>query len=87
MKQLPMSQFHSAFLGLWTRKEAVLKALGRGFFIDPRDVEVGTEPSRRYVSFDERVWTVESLAISPGVAAAAAIEGELDTALVVSSHE
>jgi 4'-phosphopantetheinyl transferase len=87
LKQPPMNQFHSAFLDLWTRKEAVLKALGQRFFIDPRDVEVGTGPCRSYVNFDDRIWTVESLAISPGVAAAAAIEGELDTPLVVSSHE
>ena len=87
LKQLPTNQVHSAFFELWTRKEAVLKALGRGFFIDPREVEVGTGPGRSYVNFDERIWTVESLAISPCVAAAAAIEGKLDTPLIVSSHE
>ena len=38
LKQLPTSQVHSAFFELWTRKEAVLKALGRGFFIDPREL-------------------------------------------------
>lgn len=87
LKQLPTNQVHSAFFELWTRKEAVLKALGRGFFIDPREVEVGTGPGRSYVNFDERIWTEESLAISPCVAAAAAIEGELDTPPIVSSHE
>ncbi|WP_213290394.1 4'-phosphopantetheinyl transferase superfamily protein [Bradyrhizobium sp. sGM-13] len=87
LKQLPTSQVLSSFFDLWTRKEAVLKALGRGLFIDPREVEVGPEPGRSIVKFDERTWTVESLAISSGVAAAAAIEGELDIPLVVSSHE
>ncbi len=87
LKQLPTSQVHSTFFDLWTRKEAVLKALGRGFFIDPREVEVGIGPGRSYVNFDERIWTVESLTISSSVTAAAAIEGKFDTPLVVSSLE
>ena len=58
-----------------------------GSLIDPRDVEVGIGPGRSYVNFDERIWTVESLAISSSVTAAAAIEGKLDTPLVVSSFE
>jgi 4'-phosphopantetheinyl transferase len=32
LKQLPTSQVHSTFFDLWSRKEAVLKSLGRGFF-------------------------------------------------------
>lgn len=87
LKQLPTSQVHSAFFDPWTRKEAVLKALGRGFSIDPRELEVGIGPGRSYVNFDERIWTVESLAISSSVAAAAAIDGKLGTPLVVSSAE
>lgn len=87
LKQLPTSQVHCTFFELWTRKEAMLKALGRGFFIDPREVEVGIGPGRSYVNFDERIWTIESLAIGSSVAAAAAIEGKFDTPLVVSSLE
>jgi len=87
LKQLPTGQVHSIFFELWTRKEAVLKALGRGFSINPRELEVGIGPGRSYVNFDERIWTVESLAISSSVAAAAAIDGKLGTPLVVSSAE
>jgi 4'-phosphopantetheinyl transferase len=85
LRQLPTDQIHSAFFDLWTRKEALLKALGRGFLIDPREVEVGIGPGRSHVNFDARIWTVASLAIGSGVTAAAAIEGEFDTALVVRS--
>jgi 4'-phosphopantetheinyl transferase len=87
LKQLPTSEVHSTFFDLWTRKEAMLKALGRGFFIDPREVEVGIGPGRSYVNFEERIWMVESLAISSSVAAAAAIEGKFDAPLVVTSFE
>src|SRR6185437_5172724 len=31
----------AAFLALWTRKEAALKAMGAGFSIDPRSLHVG----------------------------------------------
>jgi 4'-phosphopantetheinyl transferase len=87
LRRLPTGQIHSTFFDLWTRKEALLKALGQGFLIDPRQVEVGIGPGRSYVHFDARIWTVESLAIGSGVTAAAAIEGEFDTALVVRSFE
>ena len=87
LKQLPTSQVHSRFFDLWSRKEAVLKASGGGFLVDPREVEVGIGPGRSYVNFDERIWTVETLAIGSGVTAAAAIEGKFDTPLVVSSFE
>lgn len=84
LKQLPASQVHSSFFELWTRKEAVLKASGRGFSINPRELEVGFGPGRSYVNFDERIWTVESLAISSSVAAAVAIDSRFRTPLVVN---
>jgi 4'-phosphopantetheinyl transferase len=87
LRQLPNSQVHSRFFDLWSRKEAVLKASGEGFLVDPREVEVGIGPGRSYVDFDERKWTVETLAICSGVTAAAAIEGKFDAPLVVSSFE
>ena len=87
LKQLPPSQVHSTFFDLWTRKEPLLKAFGRGFFIDAREVEVGIGSGRSNVNFDGRIWTVESLIISSSVTAAAAIEGKLDSPLVISSPE
>jgi 4'-phosphopantetheinyl transferase len=36
-----------AFLRCWTRKEAVLKAVGSGLSIEPRLFEAGTTPERR----------------------------------------
>lgn len=33
-----------SFYRLWARKEAVLKAWGTGFSLDPRDVHIGIEP-------------------------------------------
>lgn len=83
LRQLPAGEMHSSFFDLWTRKEALLKAIGRGFLVDPRQVKVGIGQGRSYVTFDARVWTVETLGVSASVRAAVAIEGELTTALVV----
>jgi len=85
--QLPVSEIHASFFDLWTRKEAMLKALGQGFLIDPRQIEVGIGPGRSYLNVDARIWTVETLAVGPGVTAAVAIEGDAGTAPVVRSFE
>ncbi len=83
LRQLPAGEMHSSFFDLWTRKEALLKAIGRGFLVDPRQVEVGIGQGRSYVTFDARIWTLETLAVGANVTAAVAIEGELTTAFVV----
>lgn len=40
----------AAFLRVWTRKEAVLKASGHGLALDTRAIEVGTGPGRRVLA-------------------------------------
>ncbi|MHB2166100.1 4'-phosphopantetheinyl transferase family protein [Alsobacter sp. R-9] len=44
LRELPLAERGSAFLRAWTRKEAVLKAVGVGFAIDP---------AKLFVPFDE----------------------------------
>jgi 4'-phosphopantetheinyl transferase len=83
LRQLPAGEMHSSFFDLWTRKEALLKAIGRGFLVDPRQAEVGIGQGRSYVTFEAGVGTVETLAVSASVRAAVAIDGELTTELAV----
>ena len=40
LEALPPAARASAFLAAWTRKEALLKALGHGLSVDPRSVSV-----------------------------------------------
>lgn len=87
LRQLSAGEMHSSFFELWTRKEALLKAIGRGFLVDPREVEVGIGQARSYVTFDARIWTVETLAVGASARAAVAIEGEFTTALVVKAFQ
>ncbi|WP_460450049.1 4'-phosphopantetheinyl transferase family protein [Alsobacter sp. SYSU BS001988] len=47
---IPPDGRDAAFLKLWTRKEAVMKAGGTGFSVDPRLLTVGTGPIRGLVA-------------------------------------
>lgn len=86
LRQLPAGEMHSSFFELWTRKEALLKAIGRGFLVDPRKVEVGIGQGCSYVTFDTRIWTVETLAVGASARAAVAIEGESTMAFMVNER-
>lgn len=64
-----------AFLRVWTRKEAVLKATGRGIGIDTRAIAVGVDACapRLQVDFDPRTLLLRDVEIAPGYLAAACI--------------
>ena len=53
----------------WTRKEAVLKATGRGVSLDPRTVRV----DRPTVELDGRTWWLTDLDPAPGTVGALAL--------------
>ena len=75
---LPGDLRKAAFLHLWTRKEALLKADGRGLMHDPRNVAVGLDDEEtRTVIFDGRSWTLRDLTVAPGLAAAVCVNGPL----------
>lgn len=68
----------AAFLHLWTRKEALLKADGRGLMYDPRKVDVGLDDApRRSVILDGTAWTLADITLASDVAAAVCINGVL----------
>ena len=71
------------FLG-WTRKEAVLKALGTGLSTDPQQVVVSCHPARaaqvvRVPGVPARWWTLVPLMPLAGVVGASAIMGPVTT--------
>jgi 4'-phosphopantetheinyl transferase len=80
LESLPAGQRGAAFLSLWTRKEAILKAAGTGLAIDPQLVELGAEgvvaiPAELGRPED---WTLVEPALPlPGYAAALALRGRL----------
>ena len=70
------------FSRLWTRKEAYIKADGRGLSLDLKCIDVLSLPNRPRVYGGLspawrpcRLWTICDLAMGPGLAAAVAAEG------------
>jgi 4'-phosphopantetheinyl transferase len=64
----PPERRADAFLRLWTRKEAVLKAVGCGLLRDPRAVDVGLGGARDVrTEIDGRVWYLWDFILAPGV--------------------
>jgi len=75
---LSIDRRQAAFLRLWTRKEALLKADGRGLMHDPRKVEVGLDDNTpRIVLLDDVRWTLADLALAPDAPAAVCVAGGL----------
>ena len=77
---LPADQRRAAFFRCWTRKEAFIKATGRGlsYGLSRFDVSLAPgEPARllRAESDDPRLWSLCDLRAGPGYAAALAVEG------------
>lgn len=76
LQALPASQRSAAFLEVWTRKEALLKAAGVGLSVDPQLIELdgATVLSVPPALGEPSDWTLADLPV-PGYAAALAIFG------------
>jgi 4'-phosphopantetheinyl transferase len=63
----------------WTRKEAVLKAMGAGLAHDPCQLGLGLTPDTlrmAHVPYAGRNWKLSDIALGPDWAASLAVEGE-----------
>jgi 4'-phosphopantetheinyl transferase len=64
----------SAFVTLWTRKEAILKAVGTGLTVPPDLIEAVPGRAVRVLTPDlPRAWSIAGVATQPGYRAAVAI--------------
>ena len=73
----------NAFARAWTRKDAVVKAVGAGLALPLRGVRVTFDPDTppRLISLpletlDSGRWCIRDVAVPPGYAAAVAVRGE-----------
>lgn len=75
LEALPARSRPAALYGFWTRKEAVLKAMGTGLLYPPQQVSVLPESNRSsHVSLLGRNWLIRQVPAPGRYAAAAAIE-------------
>jgi 4'-phosphopantetheinyl transferase len=80
---LPENVRQKAFFTLWTRKEALMKADGRGLALDPHQYEVLTGQNELHIPRvqgeelqDGDIWSLRDLNAGPGYAAALAVKGQ-----------
>jgi len=63
-----------ALFNIWTRKEAVLKAVGKGFSISPSAVHVGLENTS--IHLENKEWFIHPLIVADGYSAAVALDSD-----------
>jgi 4'-phosphopantetheinyl transferase len=79
-----LSDQASCFFGIWTRKEAYLKGLGRGLTVSPKTFTVsGLHQFSEWVEdrasgIDRGPWRTVGVEVSPGYACAVAVAGPND---------
>lgn len=74
-KGLPPGDQHAAFFDLWTRNEALAKALGTGLGGPPIPLTSPPPAAPEVVVINGRPWTLRRLAAAPSYPAAVAAEG------------
>jgi phosphopantetheinyl transferase len=87
LEALPRSTRSAQFLSMWTRKEALLKAVGFGLDLDPQLIEL---EGRKIIAAppelgQARDWTLVDLPL-PGHAAALALKGSLAQLLLYDAR-
>ncbi|MEP6692332.1 MAG: 4'-phosphopantetheinyl transferase superfamily protein, partial [Gemmatimonadaceae bacterium] len=70
---MPAEQRHAAFVELWTRKEALLKATGQGLRREPNTLSVLDDDDRSIA--DDASWSYRALDLAAGHAGAVAARG------------
>jgi 4'-phosphopantetheinyl transferase len=80
---LPQAQQHEAFFNLWTRKEAYVKALGRGLglplhsFDVSHDTGAGAKLLRTSsLAADDRPWSLAAPVAAPAISLAVVLQSE-----------
>jgi 4'-phosphopantetheinyl transferase len=85
LRRLPPELRHEGFFNCWTRKEAYIKAIGKGLAhpLDRFSVSLAPGAPARLETVDDdpreaEAWTLEAFMPSPGYAAALVVEGRAD---------
>lgn len=68
----------STFYQIWVRKEAILKATGKGLSIPLHRFSVSVEPTLTHIELDNKLWSLLPLSIHQDYQAALAIDGKIN---------
>jgi 4'-phosphopantetheinyl transferase len=66
LSQLPDNEASSAFFCLWSRKEAVVKAVGKGLSIPLSSFSLALDDRLEEVTLEDETWSLVGLPILPG---------------------
>jgi 4'-phosphopantetheinyl transferase len=90
-RRLAPSERETAFLRVWTRKEALLKAIGCGLLRDPRSVTVGVgelaADGSAAVELDGTIWHLRDFAIAPRTAGCVAANSQIPPISILSIED
>jgi 4'-phosphopantetheinyl transferase len=76
LAKLPPDAIETAFFGLWTRKEAVVKALGTGLSLPLDRFSVTLPPASPRLLRDSAGWTLAAVEAGAGYAATVAVRAD-----------
>jgi 4'-phosphopantetheinyl transferase len=74
LNALPPAKRHEAFYCLWSRKEAVIKAVGKGIFHLSHSLTLSPQPIEEKIQLENKCWTVIPLTVSAGYTASMATD-------------
>lgn len=66
------------FYQIWVRKEAILKATGKGLSTPLNQFSVSVEPGLTHIELENKVWSLLPLSIHPDYQAALAVGGKIN---------
>lgn len=72
LEQIPEEEKKEAFYRLWSRKEAIIKALGKGFSQSLATFDVSLKPISEIIQIEETDWSLISLDVNKEFASALA---------------
>jgi 4'-phosphopantetheinyl transferase len=84
LARLPPEAIEATFFGLWTRKEAVVKALGAGLSLPLSDFSVSLPPAAPRLlgtAGGTRAWTLADIDAGPGADATVAVRARAEIAV------
>lgn len=74
----PLATRTSIFYQIWARKEAILKATGKGLSTPLNQFSVSIEPALTHIELENKVWSLLPLSIHQDYQAALAVGGKIN---------